>query len=106
MLDLLDVFVTADRITNFTSHLTHSGTKEIRTREQLRPLIILNIFGEATNVGIKRKDKHLLLGQSGESGKDRLVLAYLRLHSTPFSPFFTSAGVKNGEKGRQSGKWW
>jgi TnpA family transposase len=54
MLDLLDVFVEADRLVDFTRFFTHSGTKEIRSREALRPLLILDLFGEATNMGIKR----------------------------------------------------
>ncbi len=54
MLDLLDVFVEADRLVGFTRFFTHSGTKEIRSREALRPLLILDLFGEATNMGIKR----------------------------------------------------
>jgi hypothetical protein len=54
MLDLLDVFVEADRLSAFTQFFTHSGTKEIRSREMLRPLLILDLFGEATNMGIKR----------------------------------------------------
>jgi Domain of unknown function (DUF4158) len=37
MLDLLDVFVEADRLVNFTRFFTHSGTREIRSRETLRP---------------------------------------------------------------------
>jgi hypothetical protein len=54
MLDLLDVFLEADRLVNFTRHFTHSGTKEVRSREELRPLIILDLFAEGTNTGIKR----------------------------------------------------
>jgi len=54
MLDLLDVFVEADRLVDFTRFFTHSGTKEVRSREMLRPLIILDLFGEGTNMGIKR----------------------------------------------------
>jgi len=54
MLDLLDVFVEADRLVDFTRFFTHSGTKEIRSREALRPLLILDLLGEATNMGIKR----------------------------------------------------
>lgn len=54
MLDLLDVFVEADRLVDFTRFFTHMGTKEIRSREALRPLILLNLFGEGTNMGIKR----------------------------------------------------
>ncbi len=57
MLDLLDVFVEADRLTGFTRFFTHSGTKEVRTREQLRPLIILDLFAEGTNTGTKRVAK-------------------------------------------------
>jgi TnpA family transposase len=57
MLDLLDVFVEADRIVNYTRFFTHSGTKEVRSREILRPLIILDLFGEGTNTGIKRVAK-------------------------------------------------
>jgi TnpA family transposase len=54
MLDLLDVFVEADRLVDFTRFFTHSGTKEVRSREVLRPLILLNVFGEGTNMGVKR----------------------------------------------------
>jgi TnpA family transposase len=54
MLDLLDVFVEADRLVDFTRFFTHSGTKEVRSREVLRPLILLDIFAEGTNMGIKR----------------------------------------------------
>jgi TnpA family transposase len=54
MLDLLDVFLEADRLVSFTRHFAHSGTKEIRSREELRPLIILDLFAEGTNTGTKR----------------------------------------------------
>ena len=54
MLDLLDVFVEADRLVDFTRFFTHSGTREVRSREALRPLLILDLFGEATNMGIKQ----------------------------------------------------
>ena len=54
MLDLLDVFVEADKLVDFTRFFTHSGTKEIRSREVLRPLILLDTFAQGTNMGIKR----------------------------------------------------
>jgi TnpA family transposase len=54
---LLEVFVEADRLANFTHFFTHSGTKEVRSREALRPLIILALFAEGTNTGIKRVAK-------------------------------------------------
>jgi TnpA family transposase len=54
MLDLLDIFVEADRLTGFTRVFTHSGTKEVRSREALRPLLLLDLFAEGTNTGIKR----------------------------------------------------
>jgi TnpA family transposase len=54
MLDLLDVFVEADRLVDFTRFFTHSGTKEIRSRDVLRPLLLLDLFAEGTNMGIKR----------------------------------------------------
>ena len=54
MLDLLDLFVEADRLLDFTRFFTHSGTKEVRSRQTLRPLILLTLFGEATNMGIRR----------------------------------------------------
>jgi hypothetical protein len=54
MLDLLDVFVEADRMVDFSRSFTHSGTKEVRSREQLRPLLLLDLFAEGTNVGIRR----------------------------------------------------
>ena len=38
----------------FTRFFTHSGTREVRSREALRPLLILDLFGEATNMGIKQ----------------------------------------------------
>src|SRR5262249_41629609 len=50
MLDLLDVFVEAERLVG----CTHSGTKEVRSREALRPLLLLDLFAEGTNTGIKR----------------------------------------------------
>ena len=34
--------------------MTHSGTKEVRSREALRPLLLLDLFAEGTNTGIKR----------------------------------------------------
>ena len=55
MLDLLDVLVEADRLVDFTRFFTHSGTREVRSREALRPLLIMDLFGEATNMGIKTK---------------------------------------------------
>ena len=54
ILDLLDVFVEADNLADFTGSFRHSGTKQIRSHEQLRPLILLNLFAEGTNTGIKR----------------------------------------------------
>jgi hypothetical protein len=57
MLDLLDIFVEADRLTDFTRFFTHSGTKEVRSREALRPLLLLDLFAEGTNTGIKRVAK-------------------------------------------------
>jgi TnpA family transposase len=54
MLDLLDIVVEADRLTGFTQFFTHSGTKEVRSREALRPLLLLDLFAEGTNTGIKR----------------------------------------------------
>lgn len=54
MIDLLEVFAEADRLVDFTKFFTHSGTKEIRSRDLLRPLIILALFGEGTNLGVKR----------------------------------------------------
>jgi len=52
---------------DFTRFFTHSGTKEVRSRETLRPLLILDLFAEGTNTGIKRvanandRYTHLLL---------------------------------------------
>jgi hypothetical protein len=56
MLDLLDVFLEADRLVNFTRHFAHSGTKEIRSREELRPLIILDLFAEVRIVPVVPHD--------------------------------------------------
>jgi hypothetical protein len=33
---------------------THSGTKEVRPRDVLQPLLLLDLFTEGTNTGIKR----------------------------------------------------
>ena len=57
MLDLLDIFVEADRLVDFTRFFTHSGTKEVRSREALRPLLLLDLFAEGTNTGIQRVAK-------------------------------------------------
>ena len=54
MFELLDIFVEVDKLVDFTRFFTHSGTKEVRSREVLRPLILLSLFGEGTNIGIKR----------------------------------------------------
>ena len=54
MLDLLDLFVEADKLVDFTRFFTHTGTKEVRSREALRPLILMALFGEGTNMGIRR----------------------------------------------------
>jgi TnpA family transposase len=54
ILDLLDVFVEVDRIVDLTRFFTHSGTKEVRSREELRPLLMLDLFAEGTNTGIRR----------------------------------------------------
>ena len=54
ILDLLDVFVEADNLADFTSSFQHSGTKQVRSHSQLQPLILLNLFAEGTNTGIKR----------------------------------------------------
>jgi hypothetical protein len=36
------------RYGDFTRFFTHSGTREVRSREALGPLLILDLFGEAT----------------------------------------------------------
>jgi TnpA family transposase len=54
ILNLLDLFAEADRLVGFTRFFTHSGTKEVRSREALRPLLLLDLFAEGTNTGIKR----------------------------------------------------
>jgi TnpA family transposase len=54
MVDLLDIFVAAERLTGFTQFFPHSGTKEVRSRDVLRPLLLLDVFAEGTNTGIKR----------------------------------------------------
>jgi len=77
MLDLLDVFVEADRLVDFTRFFTHSGTKEVRSREQLPPLLILDLFAEGTNMGIKR-----VAAANDRYGYDELL--YVR--KTYFSP--------------------
>ena len=54
MLDLLDVFSEADNLADFTKYFRHSGTKQVRSQKHLRPLILLDLFAEGTNTGIKR----------------------------------------------------
>jgi TnpA family transposase len=68
MLDLLEVFVEADRLVDFTRFFSHSGTKAIRSREELRPLLLLDLFAEATNMGIKR-----VANANGQYGYDELL---------------------------------
>jgi hypothetical protein len=51
MLDRLDVFVEADRMVGFSGFFTHSGTKEVRSREQLRPLLLLDLFAIKRGLG-------------------------------------------------------
>jgi TnpA family transposase len=77
MLDLLDVFVEADKLVDFTRFFTHSGTKEVRSREALRPLILLDAFAEGTNMGIKR-----IANTNSRNSYDELL--YVR--KTYFSP--------------------
>jgi TnpA family transposase len=77
MLDLLDVFVEADRVVDFTRFFTHSGTKEVRSRDLLRPLLILDLFAEGTNMGIRR-----VANANDQYGYDELL--YVR--KTYFSP--------------------
>jgi hypothetical protein len=57
LLDLLDTVVQADRLTGLTRFFTHSGTKEVHSRETLRPLLLLDPFAEGTNTGVKRVAK-------------------------------------------------
>ena len=54
MLDLLDICCGSRSPHGFTQFFTHSGTKEVRSREALRPLLLLDLFAEGTNTGIKR----------------------------------------------------
>jgi len=77
MLELLDIFVEVDKLVDFTRFFTHSGTKEVRSREVLRPLILLSLFGEGTNIGIKR-----IANANTKYSYDRLL--YVR--KTYFSP--------------------
>jgi hypothetical protein len=51
MVDLLNISVEAARLTGFTRFFTHSGTKEARSRDALRPLLRLDLFAEGTNTG-------------------------------------------------------
>jgi TnpA family transposase len=73
MVDLLDIFVEAERLTGFTQFFTHSGTKEVRARDVLRPLLLLDVFAEGTNTGIKR-----VATANQRYGYDELL--YIRKH--------------------------
>ena len=77
ILDLLDVFVEVDRIVDLTRFFTHSGTKEVRTRDELRPLLMLDLFAEGTNTGIRR-----VANANNQCSYDELL--YVR--KTYFSP--------------------
>ncbi len=44
----------AARLVEFPHVFPHSGTKEVRARETLRPLLLLDVFAEGTNTGMKR----------------------------------------------------
>jgi hypothetical protein len=54
MLDLLDSILEADRLVDFTRFFPHAGTKEVRSRDALRPLLLLDLCAEGTHTGIKR----------------------------------------------------
>lgn len=54
MLELLEVFEEADRLTDFTRFFRHSGTKQVRSRLHLQPLLLFALFAEGTNLGLKR----------------------------------------------------
>jgi Domain of unknown function (DUF4158)/Tn3 transposase DDE domain len=68
ILDLLDVFVEVDRIVDLTRFFTHSGTKEVRSRDELRPLLMLDLFAEGTNTGIRR-----VANANNQCGYDQLL---------------------------------
>jgi hypothetical protein len=72
MLDLLDIFVEADRLVDFSRFFTQSGTKEVRSRDQLRPLLLLDLFADGTNVGIRRIAKANRFWCKSESGSGRM----------------------------------
>jgi hypothetical protein len=76
MLSLLDVFVEVDRIVELTRFFTHSGTKEVRSREELRPLLMLDLFAEGTNTGIRR-----VANANNQYSYDELL--YVRRHTFP-----------------------
>ena len=83
MLELIDILAEADKLVDFTRFFTHSGTKEVRSREVLRPLILLDLFGEGTNIGIKR-----IANANTKYSYDQLL--YVR--KTYFSPEAKSVG--------------
>jgi hypothetical protein len=66
MVDLLDIFVEAERLTAFTRFFTHAGTKEVRSRDALRPLLLLDLFAEGTKQGIISPKLQLLSGHTTE----------------------------------------
>jgi integrase len=80
LLDPLDLFMEADRLTGFTPLFTHSGTKEVRSREALRPLLLPDLFGirNAELAQLRLTDVDLQTCQvriaRGKGQKDRYVL--------------------------------
>lgn len=77
MLELLDVLVEADRLTDLSRYFTQSGTKEVRSRNRLRPLLLLALFAEGTNLGVKR-----VVNVSGQYGYEEVLYARKRYLST------------------------
>jgi hypothetical protein len=91
MLDLLDVLVAADSLVGFTHFFTHSGTKEVRSREVLRPLLLLDVFAEGTNMGIRR-----VANANDQYGYDELLYmsakptSRRRRYAMPMGPWSTN----------------
>lgn len=54
MLELLEVFAETDGLTDFTRFFQHFETKHVRIRVHLQPLLLLALFAEGTNLGLKR----------------------------------------------------
>ena len=54
ILDLLDILLEADRQVNFSRFFQTSGQRQVLSHDEIRHRLLLSIFSQATNMGLKR----------------------------------------------------